>query len=131
MLEKYPQNVLDLGTVAGELSKEAAEELGLKAGTPVAEGGVDAYVGALGLGVVEPGKMALITGSSHVMIGQTEKPIHDPGFWGAYTDAMIPGQYTVEAGQAPPAPSWPGSRTSSPATRPPRPGSVASTPTTS
>ena len=44
--------------------------------------------------------MALITGSSHVMIGQTEKPIHDPGFWGAYTDAMIPGQYTVEAGQA-------------------------------
>ena len=77
-----------------------AEELGLKAGTPVAEGGVDAYVGALGLGVVEPGKMALITGSSHVMIGQTSEPIHDPGFWGAYTDAMIPGQYTVEAGQA-------------------------------
>jgi ribulose kinase len=100
LLEKFPQNVIDLGTVAGELSREAAEELGLKAGTPVAEGGVDAYVGALGLGVVEPGKMALITGSSHVMIGQTESPIHDPGFWGAYTDAMIPGQYTVEAGQA-------------------------------
>jgi sugar (pentulose or hexulose) kinase len=39
LLEKYPQNVLDLGTVVGELSKEAAEELGLKAGTPVAEGG--------------------------------------------------------------------------------------------
>ena len=74
--------------------------MGLKAGTPVAEGGVDAYVGAIGLGVVEPGKMALITGSSHVMIGQTAEPIHDPGFWGAYTDAMIPGQYTVEAGQA-------------------------------
>jgi FGGY-family pentulose kinase len=100
LLEKYPQNVLDLGTVAGELSKEAAGELGLEAGTPVAEGGVDAHVGAIGLGVVEPGKMALITGSSHVMIGQTERPIHDPGFWGAYTDAMIPGQYTVEAGQA-------------------------------
>jgi ribulose kinase len=27
-------------------------------------------------------------------------PIHDPGFWGAYTDAIVPGQYTVEAGQA-------------------------------
>jgi ribulose kinase len=61
---------------------------------------VDAHVGAIGLGVVEPGKMALITGSSHVMIGQTSEPIHDPGFWGAYTDAMIPGQYTVETGQA-------------------------------
>jgi FGGY-family pentulose kinase len=100
LLEKYPDEVLDLGTLAGELRKEAAEELGLKAGTPVAEGGVDAYVGAIGLGVVEPGKMALITGSSHVMIGQSEKPIHDPGFWGAFTDALIPGQYTVEAGQS-------------------------------
>src|SRR5215218_8501462 len=64
LLVKFPKDVLDLGTVAGELSKEAAEKLGLKAGTPVAEGGVDAYVGAIGLGVVEPGKMALITGSS-------------------------------------------------------------------
>ena len=50
--------------------------------------------------MVEPGKLALITGSSHVMIGQTAEPIHGQGFWGAYTDAMIPGQYTVEAGQA-------------------------------
>ena len=68
--------------------------------------------------------MALITGSSHVMIGQTSRPIHDPGFWGAYTDAMIPGgQYTVEAA------GLDGSivacsRTSSRATRPPRPVSV-------
>jgi FGGY-family pentulose kinase len=100
LLEKFPQSVLDLGAVVGGLRKEVAQELGLEAGTPVAEGGVDAYVGALGLGVVEPGKMALITGSSHVMIGQTSEPIHHPGFWGAYTDAMIPGQYTVEAGQA-------------------------------
>jgi FGGY-family pentulose kinase len=100
LLEKFPERVLDLGSVAGELGREAAEELGLKAGTPVAEGGVDAHVGAIGLGVVEPGKMALITGSSHVMIGQASEPIHDPGFWGAYTDAIVPGQYTVEAGQA-------------------------------
>jgi FGGY-family pentulose kinase len=99
-LDKFPQEVLDLGTVVGGLTREAAGELGLKAGTPVAEGAVDAYAGALGLAVTEPGKLALITGSSHVMIGQAPEPIHDPGFWGAYTDAMIPGQYTVEAGQA-------------------------------
>ena len=100
LLEKFSDDVLDLGTVVGGLRKEVAEEVGLKAGTPVAQGGVDAYVGALGLGVVEPGKIALITGSSHVMIGQVSEPIHDPGFWGAFTDALIPGQYTVEAGQA-------------------------------
>jgi ribulose kinase len=57
-------------------------------------------MGALGLGVVQPGKLALITGSSHVMIGQSAKPIHGRGIWGAYTDAMIPGQYTIEAGQS-------------------------------
>ncbi len=97
-LEKYPQDILY--PAGGQLSEEAAGELGLKAGIPVAQGGIDAYMGALGLGVVEPGNLALITGSSHVMIGQSAEPIHGEGFWGAYTDAMIPGEYTVEAGQA-------------------------------
>jgi ribulose kinase len=73
--------------------------MGLKEGTPVAEGGVDAFVAALGLGVVEPGKLALITGSSHVMIGQAAEPHYGQGFFGSYTDAMVPGQYTVEGGQ--------------------------------
>ncbi|MDQ6949603.1 MAG: FGGY-family carbohydrate kinase, partial [Actinomycetota bacterium] len=100
LLEKYPQNLLDLGVVLGGLRKDVAEELGLRPDIPVAQGGVDAHMGALGLGVVEPGKLALITGSSHVMIGQSADPLHGRGFWGAYTDAMIPGQYTVEAGQA-------------------------------
>src|SRR5215208_4398328 len=98
-LEKFPPAVLDLGSVVGGLRREAAEELGLTTGTPVAQGALDAYSGALGLGVVEPGKLALITGSSHVMIGQSADPVHGQGLWGAYTDAMIPGQYTVEAGQ--------------------------------
>ena len=100
LLDKYPRNVTDLGVVVGDLRADVASELGLRPGTLVAQGGIDAYMGALGLGVVEPGKLALITGSSHVMIGQAAEPIHGHGFWGAYTDAMIPGQYTVEAGQA-------------------------------
>jgi FGGY-family pentulose kinase len=100
VLERLPQEVADLGTVVGGLRPEVAEELGLAPDTPVAVGAVDAYAGALGLGVVEPGSLALITGSSHVIIAQSAKPVHGPAFWGAYTDAMIPGQYTVEAGQA-------------------------------
>lgn len=100
VLDKFPPSVMDLGEVVGGLRREAAEELGLQAGTPVAQGALDAYSGALGLGVVEPGKLALITGSSHVMIGQATDPIYGQGLWGAYTDALIPGQYTVEGGQA-------------------------------
>ena len=99
VLEKFPQPVLDLGVVVGGLRTEVAQELGLKPETPVAEGAIDAHAGALGLGVVEPGVLALITGSSHVMIAQAAEPIHGQGFWGAYTDAMVPEQYTVEAGQ--------------------------------
>jgi FGGY-family pentulose kinase len=99
LMDKYPTNLQDLGTPVGELTQEAADHLGLKAGTPVAAGGIDAYMGQLGLGVVEPGKIALITGSSHVMLGQAASPIHGKGFWGSYTDALVPGQYTVEAGQ--------------------------------
>jgi ribulokinase len=99
LLEKFPQDVLDLGTVVGGLRKEAAEELGLRPDIPVAQGGVDAYVAMVGLDALDPGKMALITGSSHVMLGQATEPIHGPGFWGAFTDAVIPGQYVVEGGQ--------------------------------
>jgi ribulose kinase len=43
--------------------------------------------------------MALITGSSHVLIGQSDQPVSGEGFFGAFTDAVIPGQYTVEGGQ--------------------------------
>ena len=100
LLDKFPSDVVDVGQPVGGLRGPVAEELGLEPDTPVAEASVDAYAGALGLGVVEPGALALITGSSHVIIGHAAEPVHDPGFWGAYTDALIPGLYTVEAGQA-------------------------------
>lgn len=100
ILTKFPQRVLPIGEVVGGLTSAAAAELGLREGTPVAEGAIDAHAGALGLGVVGPGRMALITGSSHVIIAQSAEPLHAPGFWGSYTDALVPGEYTVEAGQA-------------------------------
>jgi len=99
VLEKFPPKVLDMGTVVGGLTREAAEELGLIEGTPVAQGGGDAFVGTLGLGVTEPGKLALITGSSHVIVGQAAEPHHGRGFFGSYTDGIVPGQYSVEGGQ--------------------------------
>lgn len=99
LLDKVPSRMAPMGEVVGGLAPPVADELGLEAGTPVAEGGVDAYAGAIGLGVVEPGKMALITGSSHVMIGQSPTPLYGRGIWGSYTDAIVPGEYTVEGGQ--------------------------------
>jgi ribulokinase len=100
LLDKFPGKVLEMGEVVGGLAKESAEELGLPADIPVAEGGGDAFVAMVGLNVLEPRKMALITGSSHVVVGQAAEPIYGSGFFGAYTDAVVPGQYTVEGGQA-------------------------------
>jgi ribulokinase len=99
VLTKFPQRVLDLGQVAGHLRADVAGELGLPAGIPVAEGGADAFVAMVGLNVLRPGKMAFITGSSHLMLGQSAKPLHAKGIFGAYTDAVVPGQHTVEGGQ--------------------------------
>ena len=99
VLEKFPPRVLDMGVAVGGLTKEAAEEMGLPEGIPVAQGGGDAFVGALGLGMAQPGKLALITGSSHVIVGQAAEPHFGQGFFGSFTDGIVPGQYSVEGGQ--------------------------------
>jgi len=91
--------VLPLGAVIDGLTPEAAVHLGLPAGTPVAQGGADAEIGMIGLGVVRPGKLALITGSSHLHLGLSDKPFHGRGIWGTYADALIPGLHVVEGGQ--------------------------------
>ncbi len=96
VFEKLPDVVNDLGVPVGGLSRSAAEELGLIPGTPVAQGGGDAWHGQIGLNVMRPGKMSLVTGSSHVMSGQSPDPVSGPGFFGGYTDGVVPGQYTVE-----------------------------------
>ena len=99
LLEKFPQRVLEMGAVVGGLSKQAAEELDLPPGIPVAEGGADSMVGTVGMDVLAPGKIALITGSSHAIFGESTEPIYGSGFFGAFTDAVLPGQYVVEGGQ--------------------------------
>jgi FGGY-family pentulose kinase len=99
VLAKFPQRILDLGQVVGALRPEVARELGLRPGIPVAQGGADALVAMIGLGVTDPGKMAFIVGSSHLHLGQSALQFHGKGIFGAYTDAVIPGQYTVEGGQ--------------------------------
>ena len=99
VLEKFPKEVLDLGTLVGGLLPEAAKEMGLVADIPVGEGGADAYVGMIGLNVVGPESVALITGSSHLLLGLTEQEMHATGMWGSYQDAVIPGLGLVEAGQ--------------------------------
>ena len=56
----------------GRLSARAAADLGLKAGTPVAQGGIDAYLGMLGMGATGDGDVAVIVGSSTCHLAQSQ-----------------------------------------------------------
>lgn len=100
LMDKMPSQVNAMGEPLGTLSPEAAEELGLVAGTPVAQGGIDAEAGMIGMNVLAPGRMALITGSSNCLLAQSAIPLSGAGMFGAHTDALVRGQYTIEASQA-------------------------------
>ncbi|TAN14104.1 MAG: carbohydrate kinase, partial [Rhizobiaceae bacterium] len=97
--DKWPSRLVRAGEVIGTLTKEAAAELGLGTSVKLVQGGVDALIGMIGLGVAKPGQLALITGSSHLQFGVTNRPVHAPGIWGAYSDTIYPGRYLVEGGQ--------------------------------
>jgi FGGY-family pentulose kinase len=96
---KWPAAIVPLGKGEARLSAPAAQELGLRAGTPVAQGGIDAYLGMLGLGAVGVGDLALILGSSTCHLAMAERPLLGSGMLGCYPDAVREGTYTLEGGQ--------------------------------
>lgn len=99
LVEKWPPRVVAPGQVIGTLTSSAAQALGLPRSVKVVQGGADALIGMIGLGVAQPGQLALITGSSHLQFGVTEAPLNAPGVWGAYADIVYPDRYVVEGGQ--------------------------------
>ena len=99
-LEKLPATVVGMGASGGVLTNAAAETLGLEPGIPVAMTGIDAHVGMAGIDVLAPGALALITGTSTCQLAQSVEPVFDPGLWGPFGDAVIAGEWTIEAGQA-------------------------------
>lgn len=97
--DKWPHTVVPYGAGSGKLSSSAAATLGLNAGTPVAQGGIDAYAGMIGLGAIAPGKLAMIMGSSTCHLVNADQPLLGTGMLGCYADAIRPGLYTLEGGQ--------------------------------
>ncbi len=99
ILDRWPQEIAAPGQVIGPLTDAAARHLGLNAGTPVVQGGADAFIGMIGLGVTQPGELAMITGSSHLHLGVADRMVHAPGVWGTYMDCVYPGRPIIEGGQ--------------------------------
>ena len=102
LASKWPREVLAPGARVGRgLTEAAAAHLGLPVGLPVAQGGADAFIAMIGLGVLRPGQLALITGSSHLHLGVAPAGarVGGPGVFGAYTDALPGAAGVVEGGQ--------------------------------
>ena len=64
--------------IQGELSQEAANELNLKAGTPISYRAGDQPNNALSLNVLQPGEIAATAGTSGVVYGVTDQKKFDP-----------------------------------------------------
>jgi FGGY-family pentulose kinase len=96
---KWPARVVPLGGGQSKLSGKAAAELGLRSGIPVAQGGIDAYLGMLGLGAVNGGDLAMIMGSSTCHLAMSAAGLFGSGMLGCYPDAVVEGLYTLEGGQ--------------------------------
>jgi L-ribulokinase len=97
---KLRGDIVPLGTKAGELTEDMAALIGLKAGTAVAVGNVDAHAAVPGVGVVTPGKLVMAMGTSicHMLLGDKELAVE--GMCGVVEDGIIEGYFGYEAGQS-------------------------------
>jgi xylulokinase len=64
--------------IAGEVSAEAAAKYGIPAGIPVAAGGGDNMMGAVGTGTVKDGFLTMSLGTSGTLYGYSDTPVIDP-----------------------------------------------------
>ncbi|MFG6082380.1 ribulokinase [Paracoccus litorisediminis] len=86
--------------IAGHLSAEWAEKLGLSAGIPIPVGAFDAHWDAIGAGA-RPGDIVNVVGTSTCIIGMGPEgfpPV--PGLCGVVPGSVLPGWTGIEAGQS-------------------------------
>jgi xylulokinase len=80
--------------VVGEVTAEAASEVGLAAGTPVVIGGGDGCCAATGAGVVREGSAYNYIGSSSWIALATREPILDPAMRTFTWAHLVPGMFS-------------------------------------
>jgi L-ribulokinase len=98
--EKLSRQIYPLGQRAGGLTPQMAALTGLRPGTAVSIGNVDAHVSVPAATVVAPGRMVIIMGTSncHMVLGTEEHRV--PGMCGVVEDGIIAGFHGYEAGQS-------------------------------
>ncbi len=94
---KLPE-ILWTNAIAGHVTARAANETGLAIGTPVLTGTIDAAAEALSVGVIAPGDMMVMYGSTIFIIQITADRLSDKRLWTA--PWLFPGQHAAMSGLA-------------------------------
>ncbi|HEX4156577.1 MAG TPA: ribulokinase [Acidobacteriaceae bacterium] len=95
--EKLASGVLTSDHLAGQLSAEWAQKLGLKAGIPIPVGAFDAHWDAIGAGC-RPGDVVNVVGTSTCIIAMGRETRLIPGVCGVVPGSVHPAFTGVEAG---------------------------------
>ncbi|HYM65814.1 MAG TPA: autoinducer-2 kinase, partial [Patescibacteria group bacterium] len=93
--EVFPA-VREPGSPAGVVTAAAAEETGLRAGTPVVVGGADTQLGLVGIGVVETGRFTVIGGTFWQQTVGLPTAMVDPQARLRTLCHALPGQWMME-----------------------------------
>jgi len=96
-LEKLPR-LMWSNEIAGHISKSAASQTGLAAGTPVTSGTIDAAAEAISVGVDQPGDMMMMYGSTIFIILRAATQVTDSRIW--YAPWLFEGEHASMAGLA-------------------------------
>ena len=83
--------------VAGELTPEAADELGISAQVPVYYGGGDSHCALLGLGCIDPGSSAVLLGTNCTLRTVCGKPTYDTHTRVWSQQHVAPDRWTISA----------------------------------
>jgi L-ribulokinase len=95
--EKISGNFKTSDQLAGRLSEEWAQKLGLRAGIPIPVGGFDAHWDAIGSGIRE-GDVVNVVGTSTCIMAMAKDTGLIPGLCGVVKGSIHPEYFGIEAG---------------------------------
>jgi len=97
---KLEHPISPLGSRAGGLTALAAQWTGLREGTAVCVGNVDAHVTAPAARAITPGQMLLVMGTSTCHVLNCDNLAEVPGMCGVVDGGILAGLWGYEAGQS-------------------------------
>jgi len=98
--DKVKSPVQELVTVAGSVTDEMADLLGLPHNMPVCIGVLDAHAGVPAVGMTKPGQLMIVMGTSACFMALSDNGAPVKGICGALEDGILPGYFCYEAGQS-------------------------------